>query len=165
MSEIDRLKEIVRRLRAEDGCPWDRAQTHSSLKAACVEEAAEVVCGINILDSTGNADNLREELGDLLLQVVMHARIAEEEGLFDFEDVAGTISDKMERRHPHVFAGVEYANDEERHAAWEEIKKAEKEGREVQEEYLSKAFDESKELIEVAKRRKGFTNIVDVESM
>ena len=156
MTEIERLQEIVRHLRAEDGCPWDRAQTHSSLKAACVEEAAEGVCGVNIFDSTGNADNLREELGDLLLQVVMHSCIAEEEGLFNFEDVARTISDKMERRHPHVFAGVEYATDEERHAAWEEIKKAEKQGKEWQEEYLAKAFDESKELIEVAKKRKGF---------
>lgn len=155
MTEIERLQQIVIRLRAEDGCPWDRAQTHTSLKAACVEEAAEVVCGINILDQTGNADNLKEELGDLLLQVVMHARIAEEEGLFSFEDVARAISDKMERRHPHVFAGVEYASDEERHEAWNEIKKAEKQGREWQEVYLAKALDESKELIEVAKERKG----------
>ena len=87
MAEIDRLKTVVEKLRAEDGCPWDRAQTHSSLKAACVEEAAEVVCGINILERTGDADNLKEELGDLLLQVMFHAVIAEEEGLFTFEDV------------------------------------------------------------------------------
>lgn len=156
MTEIERLYEIVKRLRAEDGCPWDRAQTHISLKAPCVEEAAEVVCGINILDSTGNADNLKEELGDLLFQVVMHACIAEEEGLFNFDDVARAIGDKMERRHPHVFTGVEYADDEERHAAWNEIKKKEKEGKEWQEEYLAKAFDEAKELIEVAKKKKGF---------
>ena len=156
MTEIERLQGIVKKLRAPDGCPWDSVQTHTSLKAPCVEEAAEVVCGINILEATGNPDNLREELGDLLFQVVMHAAIAEEEGLFTFEDVAKTISDKMERRHPHVFAGVDYAADEERHAAWEEIKKAEKLGKEWQEEYLAKAFDESKELIEVAKKRKGF---------
>lgn len=155
MTEIERLQGIVKKLRAPDGCPWDSVQTHTSLKAPCVEEAAEVVCGINILEATGNPDNLREELGDLLFQVVMHAAIAEEEGLFTFEDVAKTISDKMERRHPHVFAGVDYASDEERHAAWEEIKKAEKLGKEWQEEYLAKAFDESKELIEVARRRKG----------
>lgn len=155
MSEIERLQGIVKKLRAPDGCPWDRGQTHTSLKAPCVEEAAEVVCGINILEATGNPDNLREELGDLLFQVVMHAAIAEEEGLFTFEDVAKTISDKMERRHPHVFAGADYASDEERHAAWEEIKKAEKLGKEWQEEYLAKAFDESKEMIEVARRRKG----------
>ena len=156
MSEIERLQEIVKKLRAPEGCPWDSVQTHTSLKAPCVEEAAEVVCGINILDETGNSDNLREELGDLLFQVVMHAAIAEEEGLFTFDDVAKTISDKMERRHPHVFAGVDYDSDEERHAAWEEIKKAEKLGKEWQEEYLDKAFDESKELIDIAKKRKGF---------
>ena len=87
MSEIDRLKEIVIKLRADDGCPWDRVQTHSSLKPTCVEEAAEVVCGINILEETGDSENLREELGDLLLQVMFHAVIAEEEGIFTFEDV------------------------------------------------------------------------------
>ena len=157
MSEIDRLKETVEKLRAEDGCPWDKVQTHESLKPTCIEEAAEVVCGINILSETGNAENLKEELGDLLLQVMFHAVIAEEEGLFTFDDVARTVSDKMVRRHPHVFAGVEYQSDEERHADWEEIKKAEKEGKEWQEEYLKKAFEEASSLIERAKQRKGFS--------
>ena len=92
MKEFDRLKEIMARLRSKDGCPWDREQTHMSLKPACMEEAAEVVCGINILEATGNADNLKEELGDLLLQVVLHAQIAEEEGLFTLEDVCRGIS-------------------------------------------------------------------------
>ena len=72
MNEIDRLKEIVEKLRSKDGCPWDRVQTHESLKAACIEEAAEVIGGINILDKTGKEENLREELGDLLLQVMFH---------------------------------------------------------------------------------------------
>ena len=81
MSEIERLKEIVEKLRSENGCPWDKIQTHESLKAACIEEASEVICGINILDKTGDADNLKEELGDLLLQVMFHAVIAQEEGL------------------------------------------------------------------------------------
>lgn len=156
MAEIDRLKEIVRKLRAEDGCPWDKVQTHMSLKPTVIEEAAEVICGINILDQTGDADNLREELGDLLLQVMFHAVIAEEEGLFTFEDVAKTVSDKMERRHPHVFAGVDFASDEERHKAWEEIKKAEKEGKEWQTDFLKKAMDEANDLIDTAKKRKGF---------
>ena len=156
MSEIDRLKTIVEKLRAEDGCPWDRAQTHESLKPACIEEAAEVIGGINILTKTGKAGNLREELGDLLLQVVFHAVIAEEEGLFTLEDVARTVSDKMVRRHPHVFAGAKYSSDEDRHAAWERIKKAEKEGREWQETYLAAAMEEAKELIDVAERRKGY---------
>ena len=156
MAEIDRLKEIVRKLRAEDGCPWDKVQTHMSLKPTVIEEAAEVICGINILDQTGDADNLKEELGDLLLQVMFHAVIAEEEGLFTFEDVAKTVSDKMERRHPHVFAGVDFASDEERHKAWEEIKKAEKEGKEWQTDFLKKAMDEANDLIDTAKKRKGF---------
>ena len=84
---MEELQETVARLRAPDGCPWDRAQDHLSLKAACVEEAAEVVSGINILAQTGKAHCLKEELGDLLLQVVMHAQIADEEGLFTMEDV------------------------------------------------------------------------------
>ena len=157
MDEMNRLKEIVRKLRAEDGCPWDRVQTHASLKTTCVEEAAEVICGINILEQTGDPENLREELGDLLLQVMFHAVIAEEEGLFTIDDVARTVSEKMIRRHPHVFSGVDFASDEERHAAWAEIKKAEKEGREWQEPYLKAAMDEAEELIGVAKKRKGFS--------
>ena len=101
-SEILYLKQVVTRLRAEDGCPWDREQTHRSLKPECVEEAAEVIGGINILDRTGNGDNLKEELGDLLLQVVMHAEIAEEEGLFDLADVIHGVAEKMVRRHPQI---------------------------------------------------------------
>ena len=156
MTEIERLKEVVEKLRSENGCPWDRAQTHVSLKAACIEEAAEVISGINILEETGRADNLKEELGDLLLQVMFHAVIAEEEGLFTFDDVAAVISDKMIRRHPHVFSVASYASDEERHKAWEEIKKAEKAGREWEDEYLKKAFNEADSLIDTARKRKGF---------
>ena len=77
MNSFDELIEVVRRLRAEDGCPWDREQTHGSLKAPVIEEAAEVICGINIYEQTGNPENLKEELGDLLLQVVMQSQIAE----------------------------------------------------------------------------------------
>ena len=156
MTEIERLKEIVEKLRAEDGCPWDRVQTHSSLKPTVIEEAAEVICGINILDEKGEPENLKEELGDLLLQVMFHSVIAEEEGYFTFDDVAKVVSDKMVRRHPHVFAGVEFETDEDRHKSWEEIKKAEKEGKEWQEHYLKKAMNEAGELIEVAKKRKHF---------
>ena len=92
MSELDRLIGIVERLRAEDGCPWDRAQTHETLKAPCIEEAAEVICGINILTETGSAENLQEELGDLLFQVLFHASLAKDEGLFTLEDVARTAA-------------------------------------------------------------------------
>lgn len=157
MTEISRLKNIVEKLRSENGCSWDKAQTHSSLKAACIEEAAEVIGGINILEKTGDAANLKEELGDLLLQVMFHSVIAEEEGLFTFEDVAETISDKMVRRHPHVFSGVKYASEEELHAAWAAIKKEEKKGREWEADYLEGALNEASELIDKARERKGFT--------
>ena len=156
MKEFDRFVEIVAKLRAPDGCPWDRAQTHESLKPACIEEAAEVICGINILTETGSPENLKEELGDLLMQVVIHAQIAEEEGLFTMEDVCRGISEKMIRRHPHVFGKAEFASVEEQKAAWDEIKKQEKAGKEWAESRLPEAFEEAVTLIDTAKKRKGF---------
>jgi MazG family protein len=96
---IDQLVAIVARLRAPGGCPWDREQTHASLRGGLLEEAYEVVAAIDGADD----DNLREELGDLLLQTVFHAQIAEEEGRFRFDDVARGIAEKLVRRHPHVF--------------------------------------------------------------
>lgn len=155
MSEIERLKEIIERLRAKDGCPWDSVQTHESLKPMLIEEAAEVVCGINILTQTGDARNLQEELGDLLFQVFFHASLAQEEGLFTLEDVARTISDKMVRRHPHIFSDPG-SPDTSGSDAWEEIKRAEKKGKEWQQPYLAAAMEESKDLLDVAERRKGF---------
>lgn len=156
MSETEALLDVVRRLRAEDGCPWDREQTHTSLKAACIEEAAEVICGINIYEETGNPENLCEELGDLLLQIVMHAEIASEEGLFTFEDVARTIREKMIRRHPHVFGNETAADSAEVLVRWEEIKKQEKAGKEWMASRLPDAFDEAERLISTARKRKGF---------
>ena len=155
-SQIDRLKQIVETLRSENGCPWDKAQTHASLKPGCIEEAAEVIGGINILEETGDAENLKEELGDLLLQVLFHSVIAEEEGLFTFEDVAKTVADKMKRRHPHVFTDVKFETEEELHAAWAEIKRKEKEGKEWHADYLPGAFKEAHELIDRAQERKGY---------
>ena len=155
MEEVRRLEEIVKKLRSEDGCPWDKVQTHETLKPECIEEAAEVLCGINILRETGSPENLKEELGDLLLQVMFHAVMAEEEGLFTFEDVVRTINEKMIRRHPHVFGGVEFVSDEERHAAWEKIKKEEKAGRDWEKAYLPEAFSEAEKLVQQAKDRKG----------
>ncbi|MEM1162712.1 MAG: nucleoside triphosphate pyrophosphohydrolase [Pseudomonadota bacterium] len=96
---LDRLLEIMRRLRAPDGCPWDRQQDFKSIAPYTIEEACEVADAIE----RGALDDVRDELGDLLLQVVYHARIAEEGGEFDFHDVARSISNKMLRRHPHVF--------------------------------------------------------------
>jgi MazG family protein len=115
------LVEVMDRLRAE--CPWDREQTHRSLATYLLEETYEV---LEALD-TGDRDHLREELGDLLLQVYFHARIAsEEEGGFDIDDVAGGIADKLVYRHPHVFAGLEVADADEVDRNWDRLKAAEK---------------------------------------
>ena len=119
--------EIIKTLRSENGCPWDREQTHTSLKPCMTEEAAELLAGIRIYDTTGNYENMREELGDILLQVVMHSQIAKEEGLFSVEDVITKISEKMIRRHPHVFGDVKADTAEEVLSNWEDIKKKEKE--------------------------------------
>ena len=156
LSEFEKLREVVQRLRAEDGCPWDREQTHESLKPECIEEAAEVICGINILKETGNAENLQEELGDLLLQVLLHAQIAKEEGLFTIDDVCRGVSEKMIRRHPHVFGGQKEENADAVPALWEAIKQQEKAGKEETLKYLPDAFDEAEKLIERARIRKGF---------
>lgn len=158
MTKFEEFQKIIGRLRAPDGCPWDREQTHYSLKATCIEEASEVICGINILEETGNADNLKEELGDLLMQVVLHSQIAEEEGLFTMDDVIQGIIDKMIRRHPHVFGEETVSDSGEVLKKWDEIKKWEKSGKEWTESYLPGAFDEAKELIEAAKKRKGFAD-------
>lgn len=121
--------EIIKTLRSENGCPWDREQTHESLRPCMMEEAAEVISAIRIYGETGNAENLQEELGDVLLQVVMHSRIAEEEGLFTMEDVVNHVASKMVHRHPHVFGNAEADTSEQVLKNWEEIKKQEKEGK------------------------------------
>mgnify|MGYP002796891374 FL=1 len=156
MTKFEEFEQIIAKLRAPGGCPWDREQTHASLKKPCIEEAAEVICGINILDQTGDPENLKEELGDLLMQVVMHARIAEEEGYFTMDDVIQGIIDKMIRRHPHVFGDVTVSGSGEVLKKWDEIKNEEKAGKEWTEAYLPAAFDEAKELIDAAAERKGF---------
>ena len=157
MKSFDELKEVVRKLRTPDGCPWDKEQTHASLKPGVVEEAAEVVCGINVYEKTGNPENLKEELGDLLLQVVMQAQIAEEEGIFTMDDVAKGITEKLIRRHPHVFGDVKVADSKEVLVNWEEIQAKEKEGKEDPNLYLPEAFDEAESLIDAARKRKGFS--------
>lgn len=121
-SPIDRLRGIVARLRAPDGCPWDREQTHASLRGALIEECYEVIGAIESADDA----NLREELGDLLLHVVMHAQMAGERSAFTLEEVAAEICEKMVRRHPHVF-GDKLAKDSEAVLRqWDQIKRAEK---------------------------------------
>lgn len=122
MSDVSRLREIVARLRAPDGCPWDREQTHESLRAALVEECYEAIEAIEKADDA----NLREELGDLLLHVVMHAHLAGERQVFTFEEVVEGICEKLIRRHPHVFGDASAEDSQEVLRQWEQIKRAEK---------------------------------------
>ncbi len=120
------FKAIVERLRGEGGCPWDRKQTHQTLKKYLSEETEEVLEGIDIYDTTGDWDNLCEELGDLLFQVMIHSVIAEEEGIFTIDDVIQGVSEKMIRRHPRVFVSESDANLQNTLLTWEEIKALEK---------------------------------------
>lgn len=143
--------KIIETLRSENGCPWDREQTHTSLRPCLMEEAAEVMAAIRIYDQTGNYENLREELGDVLLQVVMHYQIAKEEGLFTMEDVVNEVAEKMVRRHPHVFGEVEADNSEQVLKNWEEIKKKEKEGKESEKSPLREIPIELPALARAAK--------------
>ena len=120
---MQRLLAIMARLRDPDGgCPWDVQQDFRSIAPYTIEEAYEVADAIE----RGDLADLRDELGDLLLQVVFHARMAEEQGAFAFDDVAEAICDKMVRRHPHVFAGLEVSGVEEQTALWEQGKRAER---------------------------------------
>ena len=109
----------------DDGCPWDQAQTFATIAPYTVEEAYEVADAIE----RGSLADLKDELGDLLLQVVFHARMAEEDGAFDFDDVAQAINDKMIRRHPHVFADETYADLADQKAGWEALKAVERAGK------------------------------------
>jgi len=122
-SPLARLIEIMARLRdPAGGCPWDQAQTFATIAPYTVEEAYEVADAIE----RGDLGDLKEELGDLLLQVVFHSRMAEEQGVFDFSDVAATISDKMIRRHPHVFGDHNYDDQAAQTAGWEALKAEER---------------------------------------
>jgi MazG family protein len=123
---IERLLAIMARLRdPERGCPWDREQNFATIAPYTIEEACEVADAIERGDMTA----LKDELGDLLFQVVFHARMAEEDGLFAFDDVAEAIGDKMERRHPHVFGDAEIASIAAQNEAWEAHKAAEREAK------------------------------------
>ncbi len=119
---LKKLVDLMARLRGPDGCPWDRKQTTESLKPFLIEECYEVV---DALDE-GDADKVKEELGDLLFQIIFHARIAEENGDFTIWDVISANVEKMTRRHPHVFGDEKLTTDKEVLANWEEIKKKEK---------------------------------------
>ncbi|MCO1583165.1 nucleoside triphosphate pyrophosphohydrolase, partial [Escherichia coli] len=123
MNQIDRLLTIMQRLRdPENGCPWDKEQTFATIAPYTLEETYEVLDAI----AREDFDDLRGELGDLLFQVVFYAQMAQEEGRFDFNDICAAISDKLERRHPHVFADSSAENSSEVLARWEQIKTEER---------------------------------------
>jgi tetrapyrrole methylase family protein/MazG family protein len=123
LASVAAIGRIAERLRAPDGCPWDREQTHASLRPHLLEEAYEA---LEALDS-GDLERLRDELGDLLFQVAIHAQLAHEEGAFDIADVARRLGEKLVRRHPHVFEGVAIEGGDLL-GQWERIKRAEREG-------------------------------------
>lgn len=121
---INDLLKIMARLRSPTGCPWDREQNHRTLRWHAVEEVYELVDAIE----AGDDHEMVEELGDLLLQVVFHCQLARERGAFDFEKVARLISDKLIRRHPHVFGNLQVKDVDQVWTNWEKIKRAEKHG-------------------------------------
>jgi len=121
---INQLLEVMARLRGPGGCPWDREQNHMTLRWHAVEEVYELIDAIESRDD----HELEEELGDLLLQVVFHCQLARERGAFDFESVARHITEKLIRRHPHVFGKTKVKNVAQVWANWEKIKRAEKHG-------------------------------------
>lgn len=123
-SSIEELRQIMARLRAPDGCPWDREQDHQSIRLNAVEEVYELVDAIE----AGDDGEMLEELGDLLLQVVFHAQMAEERGVFNFDDIARTITDKLIRRHPHVFGDAKVKDVDGVWHQWDAIKQTEKIG-------------------------------------
>ena len=120
--DIQDFRAIMEMLRAPDGCPWDRVQTHESIRRNMLEEAYEAVAAIN----HGDMDNLREELGDLQMQILFHARMEEEQGGFDFDDVCNEACQKLIRRHPHVFGTAEAGTPEEVLQTWDQVKRQEK---------------------------------------
>jgi tetrapyrrole methylase family protein/MazG family protein len=122
LSQFEALVEIIARLRAPDGCPWDRKQTHASLRGSLLSECYEV---LEALDE-GNAEKLRDELGDLLMQIVLQAQIAREAGEFELGEVIENISKKLIHRHPHVFGSKKVKDAEEVIHNWEELKKEER---------------------------------------
>ncbi len=123
LSKFDALVEIIARLRAPDGCPWDKEQTHQSLRGNLLSECYEVM---EALDE-GDPDKLYEELGDLLLQIVLHAQIAKDNGEFEIGDVVKSITTKIVRRHPHIFSSTKVKDAEEVMHNWEELKREERE--------------------------------------
>ena len=132
---LEELIGVIAKLRSPQGCPWDREQTHSSLRRNMLEEAYEAVDAIDDNDMK----HLQEELGDVLLQVLLHAQIAQEEGAFDIEKVAKTLKDKLIHRHPHVFGNTKVNNSNEVMDNWEKLKQEEKPHRKSAMDGISKS--------------------------
>jgi XTP/dITP diphosphohydrolase/tetrapyrrole methylase family protein/MazG family protein len=124
MSAIEDLRQTIARLRGPGGCPWDQEQTHQSLARCLIDECSELLDTIDRLDMP----HMREELGDVLIQVIFHAQLAEEAGHFDLEAVAREVNEKLVRRHPHVFGSGKLETSEQVLTQWEQIKAAEKKG-------------------------------------
>jgi MazG family protein len=122
MKAMDELKATIARLRAPDGCPWDQEQTHASLVRCLIDEVSELIDTID----RGDLPHMREELGDVLIQVVFHAQLAAEQGAFTLEDVAQEVNEKLVRRHPHVFGPGKLGTAEQVLVQWEQIKAQEK---------------------------------------
>lgn len=150
MNEFDKLVDIVKRLRAPDGCPWDRKQTLYSLKDALLEETCELIDALDNKD----IENIKEELGDVLLHVVFHSQTACEEGLFNIEDVTRGINEKLIRRHPHVFQNEHYETAEQVKERWDEIKKEENKDKIKPESVLDKVPKSLPSLMQAEKLQK-----------
>src|SRR6202790_2788951 len=133
---VDRLRNIVAQLRSPEGCPWDREKNHQRLKSHLSEECYELVDAID----AGDDKEMKEELGDLLLQVVLHSQMASEENRFDMDDVATIIADKLVNRHPHVFGEQRLPDSAAVLRQWEVIKRAEKQDRRSPLAGVPKAF-------------------------
>ena len=151
---LERLIDIIKTLRSENGCAWDREQTHYSLKKNMIEEAYEAVDAIE----DGDAKHLQEELGDVLLQVVLHSQIAKEDNEFTLEDVARGISDKLVHRHPHVFGELKTNDTKKILENWEKLKEKEKKERKRTLDGIPKTLPALLAAMKISKKavRKGF---------
>ena len=145
---LEELINIIQILRSENGCVWDRAQTHESLRPNMLEEAYEAVDAIN----SGDILNLREELGDVLLQVLLHSQIASESNNFNIEDVAKELKDKLIHRHPHVFGNVKADTPDEVIKNWEQLKQEEKKDRKSQMDGIPKSLPALAAAQKISKR-------------
>ena len=150
MNEFDKLIDIVKKLRAPDGCPWDRKQTLYSLKDALIEENCELIDALDNKD----IENIKEELGDVLLHVVFHSQTACEDGLFNIEDVICGINEKLIRRHPHVFKNEHYETAEQVKERWDEIKKEENKDKTAPDSILDKVPKSLPSLMQAEKLQK-----------